>query len=110
MARIQAAASAAGLVAGIHASAGKPGKAMAEMGFRMITLASESQALRRGAAEHLEGGAVTSSDRVALVTGAARGQGAAIVKRLRDDGFRVAACDLLVDELTASVDALGDAP
>ena len=32
MARIQAAASAAGLVAGIHASAGKPGKAMAEIG------------------------------------------------------------------------------
>ena len=54
MARIQAAASAAGLVAAIHASAGKPGKAMAEMGFRMITLASESQALRRGAAEHLK--------------------------------------------------------
>jgi 3alpha(or 20beta)-hydroxysteroid dehydrogenase len=51
---------------------------------------------------------VTSSDRVALVTGAARGQGAAIVKRLRDEGFRVAACDLLVDELTASVDALDD--
>ena len=54
IARIQAAASAAGLVAGIHAGAGKPGKAMAEMGFRMITLASESQALRRGAAEHLK--------------------------------------------------------
>lgn len=51
---------------------------------------------------------MTSSDRVALVTGAARGQGAAIVKRLRDEGFRVAACDLLVDELTASVDALDD--
>jgi 3alpha(or 20beta)-hydroxysteroid dehydrogenase len=51
---------------------------------------------------------VTSSDRVALVTGAARGQGAAIVKRLRDDGFRVAACDLLVDELKASVDVLDD--
>ena len=42
-----------------------------------------------------------SSDGVALVTGAARGQGAAIVKRLHKDGFRVAACDLLVDELTA---------
>jgi hypothetical protein len=26
---------------------------MAELGFRMITLASESAALRRGAAEHL---------------------------------------------------------
>jgi 3alpha(or 20beta)-hydroxysteroid dehydrogenase len=47
-------------------------------------------------------------DGVALVTGAARGQGAAIVKRLHADGFRVAACDLLVDELNVSVDALGD--
>ncbi len=54
MARIQAVASAAGLVPAIHANAGKPGKAMAEMGFRMITLASESHALRRGAAEHLK--------------------------------------------------------
>ena len=27
---------------------------MARLGFRMITLASESQALRRGAAEHLK--------------------------------------------------------
>jgi 4-hydroxy-2-oxoheptanedioate aldolase len=51
---IPSAASEAGLVAGIHAFAGKPGKAMAELGFRMITLTSESQALRRGAAEHLE--------------------------------------------------------
>ena len=51
---------------------------------------------------------MTSRARVALVTGAARGQGAAIVKRLHADGFRVAACDLLVDELNASVDALGD--
>jgi 4-hydroxy-2-oxoheptanedioate aldolase len=54
MARIQSAASAAGVVAGIHAGAGKAGKAMAELGFRMITLTSESQALRRGAAEHLK--------------------------------------------------------
>ncbi len=51
---------------------------------------------------------MTSTDRVALVTGAARGQGAAIVKRLHADGFRVAACDLLVDELKTSVDGLGD--
>ncbi|MEN3321856.1 MAG: 3alpha(or 20beta)-hydroxysteroid dehydrogenase [Mycobacterium sp.] len=51
---------------------------------------------------------MTSSDRVALVTGAARGQGMAIVKRLRKDGFRVAACDLLVDELNATVEAIGD--
>jgi 3alpha(or 20beta)-hydroxysteroid dehydrogenase len=51
---------------------------------------------------------VTPTERVALVTGAARGQGAAIVKRLHKDGFRVAACDLLVDDLNAEVDALGD--
>lgn len=49
-----------------------------------------------------------TTDRIALVTGAARGQGAAIVKRLRKDGFRVAACDLLTDDLEATVDALGD--
>jgi 4-hydroxy-2-oxoheptanedioate aldolase len=54
MTRIQATASAVGLVAGIHAGAGKIGKAMAQCGFRMITLASESQALRRGATEHLK--------------------------------------------------------
>jgi 4-hydroxy-2-oxoheptanedioate aldolase len=52
-ARIHATATAAGLVTGIHAGAGKAGKAMAEQGFRMLTLASESQALRRGAAEYL---------------------------------------------------------
>jgi NAD(P)-dependent dehydrogenase (short-subunit alcohol dehydrogenase family) len=40
-----------------------------------------------------------TADRVALVTGAGRGQGAAIVKRLRKDGFRVAACDLLAADL-----------
>ena len=52
--RIRSAASDARLVPGIHANAGRPGKAMAALGFRMITLASESQALRRGAAAHLE--------------------------------------------------------
>jgi 4-hydroxy-2-oxoheptanedioate aldolase len=52
--RIRAAATDAGLLPAIHANAGKPGKIMAELGFRMITLASESQALRRGAAEHLK--------------------------------------------------------
>jgi 2-keto-3-deoxy-L-rhamnonate aldolase RhmA len=52
--RIQSVTSDAGLVPAIHANAGKLGKAMAGLGFRMITLASESQALRRGAAEHLK--------------------------------------------------------
>jgi NAD(P)-dependent dehydrogenase (short-subunit alcohol dehydrogenase family) len=46
------------------------------------------------------------TDRVALVTGAARGQGAAIVKRLQQDGYLVAACDVRSDELKASIDGL----
>lgn len=46
---------------------------------------------------------MTADARVALVTGAARGQGAAIVRRLHADGFRVAACDVLAEELAASV-------
>jgi 3alpha(or 20beta)-hydroxysteroid dehydrogenase len=46
------------------------------------------------------------TDRVALVTGAARGQGAAIVGRLHKDGFRVAACDLLADDLKTDDDVL----
>ncbi|WP_299563244.1 aldolase/citrate lyase family protein [uncultured Mycolicibacterium sp.] len=53
VARIRAAAAAAGCIAGIHAGTGVHGKQMAELGFRMITLVSEGQALRRGAAEHL---------------------------------------------------------
>ncbi|MDR3662885.1 MAG: SDR family NAD(P)-dependent oxidoreductase [Mycobacterium sp.] len=48
-----------------------------------------------------------TAGRVALVTGAARGQGAAIVARLRRDGFHVAACDVLIDEL---VDLAGADP
>jgi 4-hydroxy-2-oxoheptanedioate aldolase len=54
IADIRRVASAAGLVAGIHASDGKVGRAMAQLGFQMITLASESQALRRGAAAGLK--------------------------------------------------------
>ncbi len=41
--------------------------------------------------------------RVALVTGAARGQGAAILARLLQDGFAVAACDLLADDVAGTV-------
>lgn len=51
--RIHRTAGAAGLLTGIHASDGTTGKAMAQLGFQMVTLASESHALRRGAAEHL---------------------------------------------------------
>jgi 2-keto-3-deoxy-L-rhamnonate aldolase RhmA len=53
MARVQSTASAAGLVTGVHAGDGAKGHTAAQLGFRMITLASESQALRLGAATHL---------------------------------------------------------
>jgi NAD(P)-dependent dehydrogenase (short-subunit alcohol dehydrogenase family) len=46
--------------------------------------------------------------RVALVTGAAGGQGLAIVKRLRAKGYSVAATDMRADDLTAAVAELGD--
>ncbi|WP_156687591.1 SDR family NAD(P)-dependent oxidoreductase [Mycobacterium sp. Marseille-P9652] len=48
------------------------------------------------------------NERVALVTGAAGGQGWAIAQRVRAAGYAVAACDRRADELTAAVDALGD--
>jgi NAD(P)-dependent dehydrogenase (short-subunit alcohol dehydrogenase family) len=51
---------------------------------------------------------VTTQQRVALVTGAARGQGWAITQRLRVDGFFVAACDISAAELSTAVDGLGD--
>jgi 2-keto-3-deoxy-L-rhamnonate aldolase RhmA len=51
--QIQRTAADAGLIAAIHANTGSIGNAMAQKGFRMITLASESQALLRGAAAHL---------------------------------------------------------
>ncbi len=60
MVHVQSVAAAAGLVAGVHAGDGAIGRTAAGMGFRMITLASESQALRRGAATHLA--AATSPD------------------------------------------------
>jgi 3alpha(or 20beta)-hydroxysteroid dehydrogenase len=46
--------------------------------------------------------------RVALVSGAARGQGLAIVQRLRRDGVEVIAGDILTGELRAAVSRLGD--
>ncbi|MCB0941132.1 MAG: aldolase [Mycobacterium sp.] len=54
MARVQRAATASGVVAGVHAGNGVTGKELAALGFQMITLAAESQALRRGALAHLD--------------------------------------------------------
>ena len=49
-----------------------------------------------------------SDRRVAMVTGAAGGQGWAIAKKLRAQGYCVAACDRRGDKLVDSVDELGD--
>src|ERR1700751_668884 len=49
-----------------------------------------------------------TGQRVALVTGAAGGQGWAIAKRLRADGYSVAACDRRTGEIMAAVGELGD--
>jgi 3alpha(or 20beta)-hydroxysteroid dehydrogenase len=48
------------------------------------------------------------TQRVALVTGAAGGQGWAITKRLRTAGYSVAACDRRADEVVAAVGELAD--
>ena len=48
------------------------------------------------------------NQRVALVTGAAGGQGWAIAKQLRAQGHSVAACDRRADQLAAAVAELGD--
>lgn len=48
------------------------------------------------------------SRRVALVTGAAGGQGWAITKRLHAEGFSVAGCDRRIGELTAAVTEFGN--
>lgn len=44
------------------------------------------------------------SDRLALITGGARGIGLASARRLRDDGVNVAVADLLADELAQVAD------
>jgi 3alpha(or 20beta)-hydroxysteroid dehydrogenase len=46
--------------------------------------------------------------KVALVTGGARGMGAAEVRRLHDDGASVVAADILDDDGKALADSLGD--
>ncbi|UMG91294.1 SDR family oxidoreductase [Nocardioides sp. TF02-7] len=51
--------------------------------------------------EDTEGPMDTGGARRALVTGAARGQGAAIVRTLVAEGYVVLACDVLADELAA---------
>ncbi|MGH3967300.1 MAG: HpcH/HpaI aldolase family protein [Mycobacterium sp.] len=53
IAQIHRTASKANLITAIHAGSGATGNAMAQLGFQMITLAAESAALRRGAAEFL---------------------------------------------------------
>jgi 4-hydroxy-2-oxoheptanedioate aldolase len=53
MATIVSVATAAGLTTGVHAGDGAIGNRAVQLGFQMITLASESQALRRGAASQL---------------------------------------------------------
>jgi 2-keto-3-deoxy-L-rhamnonate aldolase RhmA len=53
MSRIAAATAEAALVPAAHAGSGTIGNTAAALGFRMLTLGSESQALRRGATEHL---------------------------------------------------------
>ncbi len=58
--RIRRTATTAGLVAGVHAGTGTLGNDMARLGFRMITLTSEAQALHRGAAAHLAEASGTS--------------------------------------------------
>jgi NAD(P)-dependent dehydrogenase (short-subunit alcohol dehydrogenase family) len=51
---------------------------------------------------------VKVQDKVCLVTGAARGMGEAIARRLIEDGATVVLGDVLVDEGKAVADELGD--
>jgi len=54
-------------------------------------------------------GIVLLEEKVAIVTGAARGTGAAIARRFVDEGAAVALADVRVEEGTATADALGPA-
>lgn len=54
IARIHHTVAAAGLIPAVHAGTGTTGRVAAEGGYRMITLASEAQALRQGALHHLQ--------------------------------------------------------
>jgi 3-oxoacyl-[acyl-carrier protein] reductase len=47
-------------------------------------------------------------DRAAIVTGAARGIGAAVARQLADDGFRVAVADIDLDAATAAAGEIGE--
>ncbi|KAB7758050.1 MULTISPECIES: HpcH/HpaI aldolase family protein [Mycobacteriaceae] len=72
MSGICAVTTAAGLVAAAHAGAGLVGHTAAGLGFRMLTLASESQALRRGAAENLREATGAAPDTGSRQTGGYR--------------------------------------
>ena len=52
--RIRDAATAAGVIAAAHGGAGAAGRTLAGLGYEMVTLAAESQALRCGALAHLD--------------------------------------------------------
>src|SRR5688500_3872355 len=71
----------------------------------------ESGVIPAGNAGRVENGAVGNGapERVAIVTGAARGIGAAISKRLAADGRAVAVLDLAEDSTRDTVEAIRSA-
>src|SRR6188474_271088 len=62
-------------------------------------------AARRSASRHM-----TQNDKVAIVTGAARGIGLAIAERLLADGYRVALLDIDRETLAETAERLRDSP